>query len=71
LTTAAGICGLLAIFASFVRDIMGENNHVVDSDLVLFPSIACLLLAWISRGIAHAIFDIADCALHRNATDDE
>jgi hypothetical protein len=65
LMTVAGICGFLAIFASLVRDVAGNNDYRIDSSLVFFSSIACLLSAWIMRHVAHAIFDIADCALRR------
>jgi DNA-directed RNA polymerase subunit RPC12/RpoP len=70
LMTVAGICGFLAIFASFVRDVAGNNDYRIDSSLVFFSSITCLLSAWIMWHVAHAIFDMADCALRRFEADD-
>lgn len=37
------------------------------TEIAFWAGIASFLVAWASREIAHAIFDIADCALRRSA----
>jgi len=46
--------------------IANGSNLPGDSGFFAFVTIlGCLLSAWIMWGIAHAIYDMADCALRR------
>jgi DNA-directed RNA polymerase subunit RPC12/RpoP len=65
LTTVGAGIGLLMLLGAVLN-----NSVPVDIDLIFVCIIAALLSAWVAWGIAHAIFDIADCALRRFSLDD-
>jgi len=65
LTTVASAIGLLMVFGALMD---GAEEHAW---IAFFSIIACLLSAWVARAVAHAIFDMADCALRRFDDEEE
>jgi DNA-directed RNA polymerase subunit RPC12/RpoP len=57
--------GVAIILLMLLSNVTQGNNE--EATVIFFTSIGCLLATWISWGIAHAIFDIADCALRRSS----
>jgi hypothetical protein len=62
-------CGLTTVAAAYCVVGLIATGGGENGALAFFSIMACLLIAWIGRGVAHAVFDIADCALarHRNS----
>jgi hypothetical protein len=67
-------CGLVTVASALCLIGLIANGSGLPSDsgvIAFFTIIGCLLSAWIVWGIAHAIYDIADCALRRFNLDDD
>jgi hypothetical protein len=64
-------CGLTTVGAIFTFVVVLANGGGPEAELVFCILVGSLLSAWIGWGIAHAIYDMADCSLDRWDSDDD